>query len=168
MDGWKNLIFLGAIALVVSSCASQDRKQRQTLREKASTSNKFYCEYINAEKYTDTDVVLNIAMADKCETSLPFSVTQFRTASDIPGVLYCCSLKGREVLISKPKGTRSSDMSSNEVANETVAPKAKTKAKAKSSSSGSVDINSESLPSNSEEALATTTDEKSSGSSASP
>jgi hypothetical protein len=87
-----------------ASCASPEKRQRQVTRDRIVSNNKFYCEFLNGEKYTDIDVALNIAMGEKCDVYQHFSVTGYRSISDIPGVIYCCSLKGM-VNTEKPKDT---------------------------------------------------------------
>lgn len=94
-DGWIRLALAFVIFIGLAACSSKERKQRQIAREQVVTTSKFYCEFINGEKFSDLDVMLNISMADKCDTTQHFSVNQYRTASEIPGVLYCCNLKSK-------------------------------------------------------------------------
>ncbi|GEM_PF-2614671 len=88
------------IALVVgliftASCASTEKTQRRQARDKAVVNNQFYCEFLNGETYTDLDVMLNITMAEKCDVTQPFSVTNYQSISEIPGIMYCCSTKSK-------------------------------------------------------------------------
>lgn len=102
-DGLYRLGLLSVVVLVIGSCASSERRMRQQVRDQVSQNARFYCDFINSEKYSDFDVTLNIAMAEKCEGSLPFTVTSFRTPSDIPGLLYCCNMKSKNYDSLKPK-----------------------------------------------------------------
>jgi hypothetical protein len=74
------------------SCGSSSKKQRLVQRDHLVASKKFYCEFVNGEKYTDIDVALNIFMAEKCDGNRPFSITGYRSISDIPGVMFCCNI----------------------------------------------------------------------------
>lgn len=94
-DGLYRLGLLSIVSFVVVSCASSERRMRQQVREQVSQNARFYCDFINAEKFSDFEVTLNIAMAERCEGTQPFTVTSFRTPSDIPGLLYCCNMKSK-------------------------------------------------------------------------
>jgi len=92
-DGGLRAFLAAVFTLAIGACASSEKKQRQVIREQVTANSKFYCEFLNGEKYTDIDVALNIAIGEKCDTNQQFSVTSYRSISDIPGVIYCCSLK---------------------------------------------------------------------------
>jgi hypothetical protein len=79
----------------LSGCASSQQKARREQREKAVQSAKLYCEFINGEQYPDVDVAVNLAMAQKCDSEKPFSISSYKTPSEIPGVLYCCSVNAK-------------------------------------------------------------------------
>ena len=87
--GW---VVCGFILFILSSCSSSSKKQRLVQRDHLVAAKKFYCEFINGEKYVDIDVALNIFMAEKCDGNRPFSITGYRSISDIPGVLFCCNI----------------------------------------------------------------------------
>lgn len=121
-DGLYRLGILSVLVMVIGSCASSDRKMRQQVRDQVSQNARFYCDFINAEKFSDFDVTLNIAMAEKCEGSLPFTVTSFRTPSDIPGLLYCCNMKSKNYDSLKAKPGLAKPVSSVLDSSGTVAP----------------------------------------------
>jgi hypothetical protein len=80
---------------LLGSCMSSARKERLSQQQQIMNQDKFYCEFLNGEKYTDIDVALNVAIGQKCDTHYQFSVTGYRSVSEIPGIVYCCSLKGK-------------------------------------------------------------------------
>lgn len=96
MDGRRSnltLILAASFALAaLAGCSSAAQKERKAQREGLSKSSKIFCEYINGEQYQDIDVFLNIQMAQKCDADKPFSISQYRTPSDIQGLMYCCGL----------------------------------------------------------------------------
>jgi ribosomal protein S12 len=91
-DGLARGFIIFGVTLVIGACASSEKKQREIVREQVIASKKFYCEFLNGEKYTDIDVALNIAIGEKCDLSQQVSVTSYRSVSDIPGIIYCCNL----------------------------------------------------------------------------
>lgn len=84
-----------AALLILSGCASSAQKARKEQRDKLIQTNKLYCEFLNGEQYPDIDVALNVQMAQRCDADKSFSVTSYKTPSEIPGVLYCCALAGK-------------------------------------------------------------------------
>lgn len=91
-------------ALFVVGCASQSQKARKEQQQKVIQSAKFYCEYLNGEQYYDIDVALNVSMGQRCDAEKPFSVSQYRTPSDIQGVMYCCSTSEKTALLTDKDG----------------------------------------------------------------
>jgi len=93
MDGSVRVMITSVLSFVIGACASSGRVQRQLIRDQVAAGTKFYCEFLNGEKYTDIDVALNIAIGEKCDVSQSYSITGYRSTSEIPGVIYCCNLK---------------------------------------------------------------------------
>lgn len=99
MHGCKWLkLSLIAVVLSVVGCASQQQKVRKEQQQKIIQANKFYCEYLNGEQYYDIDVAVNVNMGQKCDPEKPFSLSQYRTPSDVQGVMYCCSTSGKGLM----------------------------------------------------------------------
>lgn len=90
----KSTLFRFAVLSVglvfFSSCGSM-YKQRQAEREKVSQASGIYCEFVNGDDHSDVDVEMNLQMAKKCETTKPYSFSNYRNASDIFGLVYCCT-----------------------------------------------------------------------------
>ena len=84
------------LILVLAGCASGTFKARQEQREKVARTSGLFCEFISGDQYPDVDVELTLQMAKRCDTSQPFSVTNYRNASASYGVLYCCNTKDGE------------------------------------------------------------------------
>lgn len=86
------LYFLTAsvTALVLSSCSTA-RKERLEQREKIAGTSGLYCDFINGEKFNDVEVVLNLEMGKRCDSSKPFSISGFKSAAEVVGMMYCCS-----------------------------------------------------------------------------
>lgn len=78
---------------VIVSCSSGELKMRQEQRDRIVQSSKIYCEFVNGDNNPDIDVAVNIAMGAKCESTKDFSLVNYRTPSEINGVLFCCSTK---------------------------------------------------------------------------
>lgn len=113
----KSIFSLGmaVIALHFSSCSSA-KKERIDQRDKLANSSGLFCDFVNGEQYSDVEVVLNLEMAKKCDGSKPFSVSHYRNASDVNGVVFCCSM------IKKSDMARSSSVSPNTGATKQVPP----------------------------------------------
>ncbi len=87
--------FIFAVAcLYLTGCASGAFKARQEQREKLVGSSGLYCEFVNGEQHPDIDVELNMQMAKRCDASKPFSITNYKTSSEMNGVMYCCQVPG--------------------------------------------------------------------------
>lgn len=99
------LSVLALIAAVATVGCSSAMKARQAEREKVSASSGFYCEFVNGEDYDDIDVQVNIQMAKKCDANKSFSISDYKTTSDLHGMVFCCALARDErpaVAVSKP------------------------------------------------------------------
>lgn len=87
---------LTALSLVfLAGCASNQQKARREQREKAIQNTRLYCEFLNGEQYPDIDVALNLAMAQKCDADKSMTITDYKSPSEIPGVMFCCSVHAR-------------------------------------------------------------------------
>ncbi len=94
MNRTKLSFILLAAAIGVAGCASSSQKARKEQRDKLVQTSKLYCEWISGEQFQDTDVALNVNMAQRCDSEKNFTISQYRTASDIQGMMYCCVPKG--------------------------------------------------------------------------
>lgn len=89
----KILLLLVAGAFMVSGCASSEFKRRKAERDKVSQSSGLYCDFVNGEIHPDVEVELNLEMAKRCDSTKPFSLSNYKTQSENAGVVYCCSMK---------------------------------------------------------------------------
>lgn len=89
------VLFLGA-CLLLAGCASSSQKTRKEQRDKVMQSSKIFCEFINGEQYPDIDVALNLQMAQRCDSEKSFSITNYKTPSEVPGVLFCCAIAPKQ------------------------------------------------------------------------
>lgn len=83
----------GLTSLLLISCASS-YKVRQEQRDKLATSTGMFCEFVSGDEFTDVDVEVSLRMGKRCEANRPFSLTNFKNASDNSGLVYCCTSKG--------------------------------------------------------------------------
>lgn len=85
-----NRIVVGAVvgALLMTGCGSMQKRQEE--RNKVAQSSGLYCEFVNGDANNDVDVEVNIQMSKKCDISKQFSLTNYKNASDIFGIVYCC------------------------------------------------------------------------------
>lgn len=81
--------------IVWTGCSSSKIKERKEQRDRIVQTSKMYCEFINGEQYPDMDVALNLEMAKKCDSEKPFSLTNYKTPTENPGILFCCSPSSR-------------------------------------------------------------------------
>lgn len=91
--------FLKLAAVAALSCAylvgcASGYKARQEQREKAAAAAGLFCEFVNGEQHPDVDVELNLQMAKRCDASRPFSITNYKTSSEMNGIVYCCQPVG--------------------------------------------------------------------------
>ncbi len=87
------LISVVAIGLFLTGCSSSSVRAKKEQREKAVQTSHLYCEFVNGENNpTDVDVALNLAMAQKCDYEKPFSVSAYKTPSEVQGLVYCCGI----------------------------------------------------------------------------
>ena len=87
--------------LSLTACSSA-LKQRQAERDRVSQNSGLYCEFVNGDDHNDIDVEMNLQMAKKCDTSKHFSFTNYKNASDIFGVIYCCSAAPKKTAVTTP------------------------------------------------------------------
>ncbi|MCK6597382.1 MAG: hypothetical protein L6Q37_03390, partial [Bdellovibrionaceae bacterium] len=81
------IIFL-VIGMVLGGCSSAQKRQEE--RNKVAQSSGLYCEFVNGDANNDVDVEINLQMSKKCDISKQFTITNYKNASDIFGLVYCC------------------------------------------------------------------------------
>lgn len=86
------LSFLGVVIVALGTSCSSAKKERLEQREKMSASSGLYCDFVNGEKYTDVEVVMNLEMAKRCDSSKSFSISHYKSPAEVIGMMYCCSL----------------------------------------------------------------------------
>ncbi len=89
--------------VLISGCASSSQKTRREQRDKAVSTAKLYCEFISGEDFPDLDVAVNLSMAQKCDGDKHFTMTNYKTPSEIPGIMYCCGTTPKTGMSSKVK-----------------------------------------------------------------
>jgi hypothetical protein len=87
----SRLVVFAIGILLFAGCTSSQIKARKEMRDKVAMNSKFYCDFISGSQHHDTEIQLNLEMAKRCDGDKPFSISQFRTQSDVSGVMYCCS-----------------------------------------------------------------------------
>jgi len=87
----KGIIVFSALTLVLSACSSNRKKYEQ--RDKVAASSGLFCDFVNGDKFKDVEVELNLNMAKKCDPEKPYSVSGYKNASDVHGLVYCCNMK---------------------------------------------------------------------------
>lgn len=87
------LIQVSVAALLVAGCSSSAVRAKREQRDKALQTSKLYCEFVNGENNpTDVDVALNVSMQTRCDYEKPFSLTTYKTPSEVQGIVYCCGI----------------------------------------------------------------------------
>lgn len=125
--------FAALSLFILASCASSQQKLRKEQREKAITNTRLYCEFLNGEQYPDIDVAVNLAMAQKCDAEGSMTLTNYKTPSEIPGIMFCCSVHPRflpqaPAKMEMPVGKTRNDMKHEVKAEVKAEPKAEVKA----------------------------------------
>lgn len=93
---WQQVLtfsLLGSMMAVFAGCSSAEMRARQEQRERVMQNAKIFCEFVNGDNNPDIDVAINIAMGAKCDSSKPSSMTNYRTPSEINGIVYCCAIR---------------------------------------------------------------------------
>lgn len=85
------LVGIALASTVLFSGCSTAYKTRQEEKTKVAAATGHYCEFINGDSHNDVDVELTLQMTKKCDVSKPFTMTNYKNASDIFGIVYCCS-----------------------------------------------------------------------------
>lgn len=88
------LTILIAAALFLVGCGNS--KVRQEQRDKISSSSGMYCEFISGDIHNDIDIELNVQMGKRCDSSKPYSITNYKNSSENFGIVYCCSIAGKK------------------------------------------------------------------------
>lgn len=87
----KGIIALSMAAAALTGCASNKKKYDQ--RDKVASSSGLFCDFVNGDKTKEVEVELNLSMAKKCDPEKPYSVTGYKNASEVHGLVYCCNMK---------------------------------------------------------------------------
>jgi len=114
---YRVLLAVSAVFLV-TGCASGTFKARQEQREKMAASSGMFCDFVSAALSPDVDVELSMQMARRCDSTKNFSITNYRSASDEQGVLYCCATSSRSVAPKKSTAKKPSPKSSTSESSE--------------------------------------------------
>ena len=93
---------------VLSSCGSSALKNRREQRDKGMASAKLYCEFVNGEEFPDIDVQMNLQMASKCDSDKSYSISSYKTPSEISGMMFCCTVHPKAIA-SSASATNKSD-----------------------------------------------------------
>ncbi len=99
------LVFAVAFG-ALAGCSSN--KKKQALREKVATQSGLYCDFVNGDKFKEIELELNLAMATKCDPDKPYSVSNYKNASEVHGLVYCCSMKRAQAKVQRPVERKSS------------------------------------------------------------
>jgi len=87
----RNLVGIVLASTVLFSGCSTTYKARQEEKAKVAAATGHYCEFINGDAHNDVDVELTLQMTKKCDVSKPYTMTNYKNAADIFGIVYCCS-----------------------------------------------------------------------------
>ena len=125
-----HLGFFVLIAVVVNGCASSQVRESRKKRDTAVSKYGMFCDFVKSDSVLETEVELNVRMSDRCDPARPFSITNYSSANDVRGVLFCCSLdpekaKARSVVTPTPAptiGTSAGSAKSNATAPASPAP----------------------------------------------
>lgn len=98
MSSKRILIGLALASAVFFSGCSSAYKARQEERNKIAASTGHYCEFVNGDAHNDVDVELTMQMSKKCDSSKPYTMTNYKNASDIFGVIFCCAYQRGKAL----------------------------------------------------------------------
>lgn len=119
----RGFVVLGVAGLFLTGCASGTFKARQAEREKLVGSSGLYCEFVNGEQHPDIDVELNMQMAKRCDVAKPFTITNYKTSSEMNGIMYCCQVPGgTKVRASAPKPPKPAPAAKSEPKEKESAP----------------------------------------------
>lgn len=75
---------------------SNKMKIRQEQREKIAATSGLYCDFVNGDEFKDVEVELNMVMAKRCDPVKPMTITNYKNASEIYGLVYCCAMSKKE------------------------------------------------------------------------
>ena len=81
-----------AVALLAQGCTSAQVRDSRKKRDTAVSKYGMFCDFVKSDSILETEVELNVRMSDRCDAARPFSITSYNTATDVHGVLFCCSL----------------------------------------------------------------------------
>ncbi len=85
------LLLAGLIVFMTTGCSSKNKKAE--IRDRAVVTSGLVCDFVNGEKNRQVELELNIVMAKKCDLDKPYTVTDYKTAADVSGLVYCCRVK---------------------------------------------------------------------------
>lgn len=89
----KAIMALSLATGLLAGCSSNKKKLEQ--REKAAAASGLYCDFVNGDKHKEVELELNLAMAARCDSEKPYSISDYRNAAEVHGMLFCCSMKKR-------------------------------------------------------------------------
>lgn len=151
-----SVIGLALAGVTLTGCSSAELRARQEQRDKLMQTSKVFCEFVNGDNNPDIDVAINIAMSARCDGNKPFSLTNYKTPSEINGIVYCCGIRDAktEVTSGRSEPTKSevrAPVKAPEVAKpveaakvETAKPEVKAESKAEAKVESKVETKTES------------------------
>lgn len=87
----RNLVGIVLASTVLFAGCSTSYKARQEEKTKVAATTGHYCEFVNGDAHNDVDVELTLQMTKRCDLNKPYTMTNYKNASDIFGIVYCCS-----------------------------------------------------------------------------
>ncbi|OYZ18803.1 MAG: hypothetical protein B7Y39_13065 [Bdellovibrio sp. 28-41-41] len=87
----RNLVGIVLASTVLFAGCSTAYKTRQEEKTKVAATTGHYCEFVNGDAHNDVDVELTLQMTKKCDLNKPYTMTNYKNASDIFGIVYCCN-----------------------------------------------------------------------------
>lgn len=85
------LLLAGLFVLLMTGCSSKNKKSE--MRDRVVASTGLVCDFVNGEQNRQVELELNIMMAKKCDLDKPYTLTDYKTAAEVTGLVYCCRVK---------------------------------------------------------------------------
>ncbi|MBL7716686.1 MAG: hypothetical protein JNL01_14575 [Bdellovibrionales bacterium] len=83
---------LAAAAIFSQGCSTAQQREAQRKMDVVSEKFGFGCDFVKTDSAYDMEAELTNRMYERCDETRPFTVSPFVTATDIRGMIFCCSI----------------------------------------------------------------------------
>lgn len=83
---------LALLLTLTQGCSTAQMRESQRKKDVVFSKYGFSCDFVKTDSGYDMEAELTNRMVERCDSEKPFSVSPFVTATDVRGMIFCCSI----------------------------------------------------------------------------